>query len=185
VAVNSTDIPLSLRRLDEWAALDHGYDPEVALYGKSVPSYFIQNDFTLDYLARNPTMQTEWLKDNTIPAGLFGKTWVPVWKASYTKNIEGTTTKTSLWPANTVTFLPGERDLEAYYSLFEGSNLIPTTIDIIPDGMAALQSLEVVHGMSGYAKVNHDPVAMFIVLMDTFWPGFRLVNVVYPADVVS
>jgi hypothetical protein len=186
-ASNSVDIPLQLRRLTEWAALDHGYEPEEAMYGKNIPSYFVQNDFVLDYMARNNAMQTEWLKGRggSIPEGLFDFRWIPVWKASYTKNIEGTQTKTSLWPANGVTFVPGESDLEAYYSLFEGSNLIPTTIDIIPDGMAALNSLETVHGCSGYAKINHDPIAMFMVLLDCFWPGFKLLNVTYIADTVS
>ena len=181
-ALNSTNIPLQLTHLEETAAADHGYEPEVALYGKAVKTNMIQNDFVLDFLARNPTMQVEWLKDNTIPAGLFDYIWCPVWKASYTKD-DGT--KVLIWPQNGVTFLPAEADLNAWYAMSEGSNLIPSTIDIIPDAMSAMESLEVAHGAAGYARVSTEPVALYMVMVDTFWPGLKLAETVYIADTVS
>jgi hypothetical protein len=184
-ANNSTDIPKQLRLLQESAAMSHGYIPRIALYGKNVPSYLTQNDYVLDYLARNPTMQTEWLRDNTIPDGLFGLTWVPVWTLSYTKNIEGTLTKTSLWPADGVTFIPGQEDREAWYSLFEGSYEVPTSLNLVGDAMAALNSLRTVYGAFGYAQVTHKPVAMSMVLGDTFYPAIKLPDTVYIADVVT
>lgn len=182
-AVNSTDIPLQLRRLQEFAAQTHGYEPVIALYGKNVPSYMTQNDYVLDYLARNPTMQTEWLKDNTIPDGLFGFTWVPVWKASYTK--DDNSTKVSLWPANGVTFIPGESDAAAFWSMFEGSMEVPTTINVLSDAIAALNSLRTVFGGYGYGQVSTKPVAVSAIMGDTFFPAMKIPEAVYPADVVA
>jgi hypothetical protein len=180
--LNGTNIPQQLTTLEEVAAADHGYEPEVALYGKAVRGAMIQNDFVLDFLARNPTMQNEWLKDKTIPDGLFGFTWVPVNKASYTKD-DGT--KVKLWPTNGVTFLPGQADAPQVWTPFEGSNLIPTTIDIVPDAMAALSGLETVHGAAGYSVVSHKPVSLSVVMVDTFWWGIRVPEAIYIADVVA
>lgn len=181
-AVNSTDIPLQLRRLQEYAAMSHGYEPTVALYGKNVPSYLIQNDYVLDFLARNPTMQNTWLKDNTIPDGLFGFTWVPTWKASYTKD-DGT--KTALWPANGVTFIPGEEDRGVWWSMFEGSYEVPTSLNIQASAEAALGSLNTVYGAFGYGQVSMKPVAVSTVMGDTFFPAVKLPDTVYIADVVA
>lgn len=178
----STDIPLQLRRLAEHAALQHGYEPKIAMYGKNVPSYLTQNDYVLDYLARNPSMQNTWLKDNTIPDGLFGLTWVPAWKASYTKD-DGT--KTSLWPSDGVTFIPGEEDTAAWWSMFEGSYEVPTTLNIVADAMAAMNSTKTVFGAFGYAQVMARPVTICTVMGDTFFPAVKLPDVIYIADVVS
>ena len=127
-------------------------------------------------------MQTKWLQDNTIPDGLFGYTWVPVWKASFMKD-DGT--KTSLWPANGVTFLPSEADAAAYWSMFEGSNLVPNTIDIQTDAMSALGSAQIVYGAYGYSQLSHKPIALSNVMGDTFLPAIKVPEAVYIADCVS
>lgn len=181
-ATTTTDIPLQLTRLIEHAAQSHGYEPKVALYGKNIKSYLIQNNYVKDYMARNPAMQTQWLKDNTIPDGLFGMTWVPVWKASFTKD-DGT--KVSLWPADGITFLPGEEDAASLWSMFEGSNLVPTTIDIVPDAMAALAAVETVFGPYGYSQLNHKPISLSNVMGDTFLPAIKIPEAVYITDVVA
>lgn len=181
-ALPGTNIPLQLTRLDELAAQTHGYEPKIALYGKNVKTYMIQNDYVIDFLARNPTMQTKWLQDNTIPDGLFGKTWVPAWKASYTKDND---TNVSLWPADTVTFLPGEEDLDAYWSFFEGSNLVPRNLNIQTDAVAALGSLETVWGAYGYAVVNHKPLGVSAVMGDCFWPAVKIPEAIYIADTIA
>lgn len=178
----STDIPLQLRRLAEYASMTHGYVPRIALYGKNIPSYMTQNDYVLDYLARNPSMQTEWLKDNTIPDGLFGFTWVPVWLASYTKDNGD---KTSLWPADTVTFLPGEEDLAEWWSMFEGSYLVPRSINITTDAAAGIAQMEQVFGAFGYGAVAHKPPSVSTVMGDTFFPAVKNTEAVYIADVVA
>lgn len=178
----STDIPKQLRLLKESAGMAHGYEPTIALYGKNVPSYLIQNDHVLDFLARNPTMQTQWLKDNTIPDGLFGLTWVPAWMASYTKD-DGT--KVSLWDSNRVTLLPGESDAGAYWSMFEGSYLVPKTIDLMNNADAALENLEMVYGAFGYSQLTHKPVGLNVCMGDTVLPAVKLPDTIYLADVVS
>jgi hypothetical protein len=181
-AVNSTDIPLQLRRLHEYAAQVHGYIPRVALYGKNVPSYMTQNDYVLDYLARYEPGRKEWLKDNTIPDGLFGITWVPVWTASYQND---TGTNKSLWGANTVTFIPGEEDRAAFWSMFEGSYEVPTTLNIQTDLMGAMNSVKTVFGGFGYAITNPKPPSISLVMGDTWFPAIKVPEACYVADTVS
>ncbi len=178
----STNIPLQLTRLQELAAQMHGYEPVVALYGKNVKTYLLQNDYVLDFLARNSAMQTQYLQDNTIPDGLFGFKWIPAWKASFTKD-DGT--KVAIWPSDNVTFMPAESDMDAVYSMFEGSNLVPTTLDIQTDAQAALNGLTTVHGAYGYSHITAKPVNLSNVMGDTFLPALKVPEAFYLADVVS
>lgn len=181
-AANTTNIPLQLRKLQQTAAGTHGYVPRVALYGMNVVEYLSQNDYVLDFLARTPGMQSVGLKDNTIPDGLFGFKWVPAWEASFTKD-DGT--KTTLWPADGVTFLPDQGDAGAFWSMFEGSYQVPTNINLQTDAVAALNSLKQVFGAFGYGFVTHRPVQAGMICGDTFMPVVKLVDVCYLADVVA
>jgi hypothetical protein len=181
-ANNATDIPKQLRSLQNAAALAHGYEPSIALYGKNIPSYLTQNDYVLDYLARQPNVSIDWIKDNTIPQGLFGFTWVPVWKSGFTKD-DGT--KVSLWPADNITFIPGEEDLDAWYSLFEGSYQVPTTLDITQGVQEMLTQMETVFGGFGYTVRNIKPVSLSACMGDTFLPGIKLPETNYLADTVA
>lgn len=181
-AVNTTDIPKQLLRLQEAAAQTHGYEPKVALYGKNIRSYISQNDYCLDFLAREGWTREKILTDTTLPNGLFGFEWVPVWKASFTK-ADGT--KVSLWPADGITFLPAKEDAPAFWSMFEGSNLIPNSLDIQTDAMAALAAAEMVYGAHGYSRMTLDPLSLAITMMDCFLPAVRLPDVIYIADVVA
>lgn len=179
-ANTNTNIPYQLRLLQQTASMNHGYVPRVALYGSKVVEYLSQNNYVLDFLARTPGMQSVGLKDNTIPDGLFGFQWVPVWESSYTKD-DGT--KVTLWPENGVTFLPAQSDAPAFWSMFEGSYEVPTNLNITGDAMSALNSLKTVYGAFGFGKVNLSPVCVSTIMGDTFMPVVRLPDTIYIADV--
>lgn len=181
-AVSSTNIPLQLRRLQEHASMQHGYEPKIALYGKNIPEYMSQNDYVLDYMARNPSRNDSYLKDGGVPDGLFGFNWIPAWKASYTK-ADGT--KVSLWPSDGITFLPDQSDASAYWSMFEGSTEVPTSINIQTDAMAALNSCKTIYGAYGYGIVRLNPVMVSALAGDHFFPAVKLPDTIYIADVVA
>lgn len=181
-ATSTVDIPAQLRRLQKWAAMSHGYTPRIALYGENIPSYFAKNDYVKDYLAREGAMRGQYLRDNTIPDGLFGFKWIPVWESSFTK-ADGT--KSSIWPATGVTFLPGEDDMGQCWGMMEGSNPIPTTINIATTAEAALSSFKNVHGVYGYSQITVQPPGVAMTVGDTFWPAVKLPSTIYIADCVS
>lgn len=181
-AVNSTNIPKQLLRLKKLAAMTHGYKPKIALYGDNIREYIATNDYCLDFLAREGYTREQILEDTTLPNGLFGFEWVPAYEASYEKD-DGT--KVALWNVDGITFLPSQEDAPNFWSMFEGSNLVPSTIDIQTDAMAALNSAQQVFGGFGYSRMTTDPLALNIHMGDCALPAVRLPDTVYIADVVA
>lgn len=178
----STNIPLQITRLKKLAAMTHGYKPKIALYGENVLGYMSTNDYLIDLLAREGYSRQQLMEDNTIPNGILGMEWIPAYEASYEKD-DGT--KTSLWDADGVTFLPGQDDAPNFWSMFEGSNFVPTTIDVQTDAMAALNSAQQVFGGYGYARMTDDPIAVHAIMGDCVLPAVRLPDTVYIANVVD
>ena len=173
----STDIPLFLRSLKQRAAQDHGYMPKIALYGINIPSYLTQNDYVLDYLARNPGQNAGFLQSAEI-GQLFDFTWIPVY-SSFFEDQNGTNQE--IFHDDAVTFLP-EPD-SSWWDILEGSYLVPTNLNGVADGEAALASLKQVHGMFGYGVVTHNPVGVTTFYGDTFLPVLKNPDVAYMARV--
>ena len=176
-ALNSTDIPLQLRNLKKQARRDTGYPLKYALYGENIPTYLTQNDYVLDYLARNPKQNADFLSSGEI-GELFGLTWVPVYEAFYE---DSAGTNQDLWAADAVTFTPEVSD--DWWDVIEGSFEVPTSINVMSDGEAAMRSLKTVHGMGGYGVVGHNPPSVTGYYFDTFIPCLKTPDVVYQADV--
>ena len=176
-ALASTDIPLQLRNLKKRARRLTGYPLKYALYGENIPSYLTQNDYVLDYLARNPAMQTKWLETAEIPDGLFGLTWVPVYEAFYE---DSAGTNQDLWAADAVTFTPEVS--EDWWDVIEGSHPVPTSINVMTDADAAMRSMKEVFGTFGYGYVELKPVSVTGVYGDCFIPCLKNADVCFAAD---
>lgn len=176
-ALNSTDIPLQLRNLKKQALRTTGYPLKYALYGENIPSYLTQNDYVLDYLARSPQKES-WLKDNEIPAGLFGLEWVPAYQGFY-EDANGT--NQDLWGADTIVFTPEPETF--WWDVYEGSFPVPTTINIQSDGQAAMNSMKFVHGMGAYGLVVPNPPVVSTFWFDTFQSVLKVPDCIYQADV--
>lgn len=179
-ALANTNIPLHLRNLKKRARRLTGYPLKIALYGENIPGYFTQNDYVLDYLARNDKMNAAYLDSahGEIPNGLFGFTWIPVYEAFFE---DSAGTNQDLWDADAVTFLPSVSD--DWYSMMQGSFEVPTTINILNDAEAAMRSTETVYGQFGYGCVTHNPVTVNGYFGDTFLPLIKNPDAVFQADV--
>lgn len=178
-ALNSTDIPLQLRNLKKRAARTTGYPLKYAFYGENVPSYMTQNDYVLDYLARNPKWNEKYLESShgEIPDGLFGLTWIPVYEMFYE---DSAGTNQDLWSGDSIVFTPDVT--EEWWGMMEGSYEVPRSIDIASSAEAAFRNLDTVYGMFGYSVPVHDPVTITAYSGDTFCPLLTNPNVVYSAD---
>jgi hypothetical protein len=177
-ALNTTDIPLQLRNLKKRSRRLTGYPLKYAFYGESIPSYLTANDYVLDYLARNPTMQAKWLDSAEIPDGLFGFTWVPAYEAFY-EDADGT--NQDLWNGDSVVFTPEVSD--DWWEFLEGSFEVPTTVNVMTDAEAAMRSLATQHGMFGYGVVTHNPPTVCGYYGDTFIPALKVPDAIFQADV--
>jgi len=175
----TTDIPLQLRNLKLQAAELTGYPLKYAFYGVNVPGYFSNNDAILDYLSRNDSMRNKWLETAEIPDGLFGYTWVPVY-TSFWEDQNGT--NQAIFGGDTVVFTP---EIAAeWWEMIEGSYLVPTTINIQTDAVAAMNSLKQVFGMFGYGLTSHNPPGVMSYYGDTMMPVIKVPNAVFQSNVV-
>lgn len=181
----TTDIPQQIVALDERASQEHGYPLTHIYYGKNVAKYVMNNDFTQDYLVRNPPINTAYVKNSgIIPQGLFGKTWVPMWLSTFRSSDDAT--PYSLWDGDLVVFTPdpasGE-ELEDWWGWAEGSFLVPNTVDLVTT-QQGLGAFEMKYGMGAYGQMSHNPPGLINYQFDTFLPYVRNPSVIYQADVV-
>lgn len=176
-ALANTDIPAQLRALRQRSAQQTGYQLKYAFYGANIPTYLTQNNYVLDYLARNPTMSARFLEAAEIPDGLFGFTWVPVY-TSFFEDADGT--NQTFFGGDTVVFTPAI-DSEVY-ELLEGSYMVPTSFNATADLAAALRTLKQVWGMFSYAVPIHNPVTAQMFFGDNFLPVWKVPDALYVAD---
>lgn len=180
-ANNTTDIPLQLRTLKQTAVLTTGYELKDIYYGINIPSYITQNDFCLDYLARNPGENAEFLNTGEVGT-LFGFTWHPVYTSFWDSSTDPTSETTNLiFGADNITVTPPVSD--DWYELLTGSYMVPQSINITTDAEAALANLKQVWGMFGYGIVTHDPPGILEYMGDTFLPVIKNGAAIYQADV--
>lgn len=175
----NTDIPLQLRNLRFQAAKDTGYELKHAFYGLNVPSYLTQNNYVLDYLARNPQMARPYLDKGEIPDGLFGFSWTPIYTSFWE---DSSNTNQSFFGADTVVFTP--EIASDVYELVEGTYDVPTTYNPVADLIAANNSFQQMYGLCSWAQATADPPAIWQFAADTWCPLWLIPASVYQADVV-
>jgi hypothetical protein len=131
------------------------------------------------YLARNQPFRDQWLNSGEIPDGVLGLSWHPMYEGFYE---DSSATNQDLWSADTVTFTPdpGEGD---WWRLYEGSVMVPKSLNVAGQGAAALDNCEVAYGMGGYGFVERSPIAVVMNYFDTQLPALQNPDAIYIADV--
>lgn len=174
----STDIVLHIRKLKKRARRLTGYPLKICLYGENLPSYFYRNESLQQYLARHQNIRQEFLEGleaGEMPQGLFGFQWIPAYEAFF-EDQNGV--NQDIWDnPDLCVFTPNVNT--DWWDVLEGSFSVPTTINIVSDGMAAARSLKIVHGMGGYGCVIHDPPQVQGRYFDTFLPVLKNPDVVF------
>lgn len=160
---SNTNIPLIIQNIKLQALKSTGYPIEDCFYGINIPTYMTNNDYVLEYLARNPGMNAKWLDTAELPSGLFGVNWVPVY-LSFFEDDNGT--NQNIVNANAATFTPTVTD--AWWEILEGSYTVPTTLNILTDAVAAMNSARLVHGMAGFSQMTINPPGVASYYLDTF-----------------
>ncbi len=179
-AIQTTNIPLQLRTLKQTARTRSGYPLKYAIYGINIPDYLTQNDYVENYLARNQKMRDYYDETGELPDGLMGFNWIPAYEAFYQDN---NGTNRLIWPANQVTFTPEVNS--DWWTVFQGSYMVPTSIDIVASAEAAISNLKQIWGMAAYAQVINNPVTIAMWHLDTFFCALKIPDVIYQANVVS
>lgn len=176
-ATATTNIVQQIAALKQRAVRQTGYPIEYVFYGRNIPSYLTRNDYVRDYLARNPTGNQGFVFTGEIPNGLFGLNWVPVYTGFWE---DQNSTLQNIFDDDAIVFTPAPSP--DWFEILEGSYTVPTTINIIPDAMAAMSGVKMVYGMFGYGLVVHNPPTVMTYYGDTFLPVIKIPEAVYIGD---
>lgn len=177
-ATATTDIPAHLRAMRKRSLLLTGYDLKYIFYGENIPSYLTANNFVKDYLARHPDMRDEFLTTSEIPNGLFGYSWIPVYKGFFE---DSSGTNRTFFGADAFTATP-EIGMDVY-EYMEGTYPVPTSFQPSPGLMQAARSIEDRVGQFCYAVPINNPVTVEVHAGDTFLPIWKVPDALFIADV--
>lgn len=151
-----------------------------AFYGKNVAAYLFNNTTMGKYWQFNSKMYDSFAAaPKFVPDGFAGLQWHYMGDTFYDDNT-GTTQK--IWGDDTVVFTP---DIDRnFYTLYQGSYLVPKKYGINPDVTSASEDFDVVYGTNGYAVPEIDPPGIKEVYFDTMLPAFKTatVNGTNPGD---
>jgi hypothetical protein len=178
-ATATTDIPQHLEALQADALQTTGKAIRHAFYGKAVPGLLALNNY-VSTLYLNPVLsQQRAASTNPIPNGLFGLDWHPGNSAFYRDQNNDVQ---SWFPSDQIVFTP-EPDGE-WWGFLEGSYVIPNSIQLAGDGIAALSQFSEVQGDFGFASVSTNPPGVTQYGGSTFLPVLKNPDAIYIADVV-
>lgn len=177
----TTNIWLQLETMRINAQGQHGYIPKIILYGKNIPAYIAQNDTMQPYLSRMEGFREDYVKTGHISPtyNLCGYHWFPISDAGF-KNSSGT----YVFPVGNddIVFCPDPDD--SWWGWAEGSQMIPSTIDVSSDFDSAMSNLIKVYGRFSYSRLNYDPVSLVLYAGHNVTPFIRIPEVVYFATAV-
>lgn len=181
--LNSTDIPGILRQLKQLAIQTTGYELKDIWYGINIPSYITQNNYVIDYLARNPTERAEFLNSAEV-GSLFGFTWHPVYTSLWdTSTDSSTNTYQYTWGNDNITLTP---EVSAdWWEWAEGSYMVPTSLNIASNAESALNNFRQVFGPFAYGMITLDPPGIVEVMGDTFLPVLKNGAAIFQANVTA
>jgi hypothetical protein len=140
-----------------------GFPLKYAIYGKNIPGYMTGNTSLQGFWARNAQYNQQYLDKNLVPEKFLDYIWVPANEAFY-EDESGTVRE--IFPADGITFTPEVN--KATYTLYRGSELVPTQFGPTADAMAALKSLTEVFGRGRYAKLKDNPVEIIDIAFTHF-----------------
>lgn len=184
-ANTNANIPLHIEKLHQQQAFQTGFEIDMALYSQQIPSLLVQNDYCLDYLARNPRFNDAFVNHGndgkgTLPDGLFGiKRWVPTNRVFYD---DASGTHQQIFGDNTLTLCP--MPSPDWYEQVEGTTLVPTTFNATSDLQGALATGVPSKGMYGYGLPTGDPFGASLYYGDVFLAYIKNADVLWNLTVV-
>ena len=161
-----TDIPGSLRALQESFLRTSNFTASTSLYGRSIPSYLYGNTAMQTFLSRQPMLNQEFMDTNEVPKGLLDFNWHPAYKNYF---VDSTGTVQSWFADNQITVIAEVSDL--WYEFYEAGTLIPKGIaGPGQDIEQFLGNIEVANGKFGYAEMSTNPIKIKAISGDYFLP---------------
>jgi hypothetical protein len=178
----ATQIQSQLEVLNQAASVATGFKPKLAFYGNNVLNYLVTNTTLKSYFQFNIAANTQFIGTNKIPQ-TFGYNWSYAGEAQWdaSTSVAPNSLSTNLiWGNDLCVFTPDPEETPGWISFLEGEMDVPTDIGHVgSDGLDILGSVKTVTGMWAYAVINHDPLAIKIIMGDTFLPVIKVPSAVW------
>jgi hypothetical protein len=174
----ATKIIAQIKNLKKAARKLTGYPLTTAFYGASIPDWLATNTACAALIVANNRYQ-EAFAAGDIPGGFAGiKNWIPLHEAFFADSGD---TKRDWLADDFVVFAPDPTP--DWWEVTEGSYLVPNSLNISADGVAAIGNLTEVNGMFSYATLESDPPTIKQLAGDTFLPILKVPKAIFIADV--
>lgn len=142
-------------------------------YGKKVAQYLLKNTSLKAYWQFNQKLLDQFNSNPArVPNGFMECEWHFMGDVFY-DDANGTTQP--IWGDDTVVFTP-EIDRN-FYTLYQGSMVVPKSYGVNPDIASAVGNFDLVHGIGGYGVPEIDPPGAKAVYFDTMLPAFKTATV--------
>ncbi len=173
----AADIPGMLQKLVDTARALSGLPLRYAFYGSNVPGYIFKNPELQAFLSRAPQLSAQQFIDGTIPS-LFGMTWLPASQATF---VDRNGVLQNCFGPDRITFTPTPS--ADWWGLAEGTRMIPGTKTIDRSALAMVADAQQAVGLYSFAEAATDPLAIKVVVGDTFLPIVKNPNAIFQAQV--
>ena len=138
----------------------------------------VNNTSLQGFWSRNQVYNQQYLERNLVPEKFLDYIWVPANEAFY-EDESGTVQE--IFPADGITFTP--EITKATWTMYRGSELVPSQFGPVADGPAALKSLTEVFGRGRYAKLKDNPVEIIDIGFTHFLPRLKVPAAYFFTDV--
>lgn len=164
--VNTGDFLFDVQEVKQDVIQTTGYVPRYALYGQNVPNLVTTDAVMFDLLKRNNVWNQQFTETGKLPA-MLDLIWVDCSDLYF---VDQNGTSHTWFGADQVVFLPEVNGATGWYGLYEGSDVLPGTMDI---GSAENPSVIDAFGMFAYGCVQNNPTRIDLYGGDSFLPIIR------------
>jgi len=175
-ATAGTRIDIDLIEIQQAAVRATGRPLRHAIYGSNILGY-LQGNTALSGLINNTAGINSQFARGGVAQDFFGLTWWPGFNW-FARNQAGTIQQ--FCGADTVIFMPEIGP--DWYEIIEGTDSVPTSLDVSGDALEAMRNVMPVQGKYAYAVTQTDPVGVKMIYGDNFLPHIKVPECVFIAD---
>jgi hypothetical protein len=174
-------VTFQTQKLKPRALEDTNYPTRTAIYGANIPGYFANNTYVKLAWGYQAEYAKPYLAGGVVPPGFNGFEWIAA-AEEYWQDQNGN--NQLIFPPDQITFMPTVD--KGTWTMFVGSELIPTQFGPLPTGEAALKSFAEKFGRWRYAYIPQGTTFQIMdVAGDTFLPRLKVPNSTYFLDTTA
>lgn len=156
-----------------------GRFPSIAVFGKSIPGYFLKNTILATTITANNQFQNAFAQPSTVPAGFLG---IPTWingSAAYYQKADGTLEK---WLADDELVIMPDFSTD-WYEVVQGTTAVQNSFSITNDAVSMINNITNVAGLASWCTMQNDPPSIKQIMTHNYLPILKVPACVYRLNV--